>query len=100
MGVHPRSGLALGREHRLFFLGNELLAAGRYWEGIDYGGEFPTEPFASLARSIESRFFSMDIARTKSGEWIVMEVGDGQVTGLPDTIEATPFYATLADRLR
>ena len=99
VGVHPQSGLTLGRELRLFFLDGDLLASGRYWEGIEYEDDFRTEPFASVARSIESRFFSMDIARTKAGESIVIEIGDGQVTGLPDTIDATMFYQRLADRL-
>lgn len=99
VGFHPRSGLGLGREYRLFFLDGELLASGRYWKETEYDDEIPAEPFSSIATSIESRFFSIDIARTAAGEWIVIEIGDGQVTGLPDTIDATDFYRTLSTRL-
>jgi hypothetical protein len=58
--------------------------------------DFPLVPFDELARSINSRFFSMDNARTELGEWIVIEVGDGQVTGLPETVDAAAFYTSLA----
>lgn len=35
-----------------------------------------------------SPFVTTDVAKTISGEWIVIEVGDGQVSGLPDDLEA------------
>jgi hypothetical protein len=38
----------------------------------------------------------MDVAETAAGEWIVMEVGDGQVSGLPESIASSTFYAALA----
>jgi hypothetical protein len=41
----------------------------------------------------------MDIARTAAGEWNVMEVGDGQVSGLPDAITAMEFYRPLMTNL-
>ena len=96
VGTHSRSGLPLGREYRLFFVDGRFLAGGRYWDDVDYPDEFPTEPFATAAATLPSRFLSMDIAKTRSGEWIVMEVGDGQVSGLPDSIRALDFYARLA----
>lgn len=34
----------------------------------------------------------MDIAKTKLGEWIIIEIGDGQVSGLPDNADAKEFY--------
>ncbi len=70
------------RETRLFFLDGELI-----W------GE-PREPFVTLARSVPSRFFSMDIAPL--GErWIIVELGDGQVAGLPDDVDRDAFYRAL-----
>ncbi len=70
------------RERRLFFLDGELL----WGEG--------REPFLSLARTIPSRFFSMDIAPV-GDDWIIVELGDGQVAGLPDDADRDAFYTGL-----
>jgi hypothetical protein len=34
----------------------------------------------------------MDIARQKDGELIIIELGDGQVAGLPDKVDRNEFY--------
>lgn len=99
VGTHPQSGLALGREYRLFFLDGRLMIGGRYWDEADYSDEYPAEQFERLASRIPSRFFSMDIAKTKGGDWIVMEIGDGQVSGLPEAIDPREFYSRLAGRI-
>jgi hypothetical protein len=41
----------------------------------------------------------MDIARTVDGRWIIIELGDGQVAGLPDNCDIEDFYARLAERM-
>jgi hypothetical protein len=97
VGSHPISGLPLGREYRLFFVDGELLVGGRYWDGVAYADDYPLAPFEPLAKSIPSRFFAMDIAETAAGEWIVIEVGDGQVSGIPDSITPQRFYQRLAE---
>jgi ATP-grasp domain, R2K clade family 3 len=98
VGRHSRSGLMLGREYRLFFVDGRLLIGGRYWDDIDYDDNFPAEPFERIAAEISSPFFSMDIAKTAAGDWIVMEIGDGQVSGLPDALPAAEFYRRLMSR--
>jgi hypothetical protein len=40
----------------------------------------------------------MDVARRRDGEWIIVELGDGQVAGLPDSADPRAFYAALKDR--
>lgn len=99
VGRHPRSNLPLSREHRLFFLDGQLLAVGRYWEDAQYTDDVPVERLSELAARIDSRFFVMDIAKSVAGEWIVIELGDGQVSGLPATVDPTIFYRDLARRL-
>ncbi|WP_420852162.1 ATP-grasp domain-containing protein [Paenibacillus hamazuiensis] len=37
----------------------------------------------------------MDIAKTTSGEWTVIEIGDGQVSGLPSHADAEQFYKSI-----
>lgn len=100
IGTHARSGMPLTREFRLFFLDGDILAAFPYWEGVDYGEIRPPEqPFAEIGRAVRSRFFTMDIAQRTDGAWIVVELGDGQVAGLPDTADPADFYAALATHL-
>jgi hypothetical protein len=38
-------------------------------------------------------FFTVDAARLSNGSWIIMEVGDGQVSALPDGVSADAFWA-------
>jgi len=55
----------------------------------------PFEEFDGVASSITSPFFSMDVALTDTGDWIIVELGDGQVAGLPDSLEPSTFYQSL-----
>lgn len=93
IGAHPKSGMPLTKEFRLFFLYGQLIAQSKYWEDIDYKADnVDFAPFKTIAQTIESNFFTMDIAQRKNGEWIIMELGDGQVSGLPNSIDATNFF--------
>jgi hypothetical protein len=94
--THSKSGMPLKEEYRLFFCNHNLLGAYPYWEEGEYNAAQPdlTE-WIKLANCVESNFFSIDIARTKSGEWIVIELGDGQVAGIPDRITKREFYKAL-----
>lgn len=40
----------------------------------------------------------MDVAKKKNGDWIIMELGDGQVAGLPDNADKDKFYNSLKER--
>ena len=69
----------------LFFCNKKLVGIYDYWEEGEYNLSKPdTTEFEEIAKQIESNFFSMDIARQKNGELIIIELGDGQVAGLPD----------------
>jgi hypothetical protein len=37
----------------------------------------------------------LDIAKRKDGGWLIVELGDGQVAGLPDHANKGEFYAKL-----
>ena len=37
----------------------------------------------------------MDIVKTKNGNWVIVELGDGQVAGLPDNADRDSFYQAL-----
>ncbi|TLV04116.1 ATP-grasp domain-containing protein [Dyadobacter luticola] len=93
--IHSKSGMPLKQEYRLFFLYGKLLGFYDYWEEGEYSKKAipPLDFFKNIAKIIESNFFSMDVARTKNGEWIIIELGDGQVAGLPEKVDRFEFYS-------
>tara|TARA_Y100001978_G_C23650759_1_gene413264 strand:- start:44 stop:955 length:912 start_codon:yes stop_codon:yes gene_type:complete len=96
LAKHSKSGMPLSREYRIFFLKNEAIQSYNYWEEGDYEDRLVNLDFAQeLAQSIESNFFSMDIAKSQAGQWIIMELGDGQVSELPEDADPAAFYKTL-----
>jgi hypothetical protein len=100
LGTHARSGMPLTKEFRLFYLDGGLLACAHYWEDADYSGAGPPfDLFNELAQKLRSRFFSLDVAQRTDGAWRVIEMGDGQVSGLPEDLDPTDFYRTLAIRI-
>lgn len=100
LGSQSKSGMPLTREFRLFFLDGEVIQVSRYWEQGDYTGEAPPlAHFARLAAFVESRFFTMDVAKTTAGEWLVVELGDAQVAELPEDADAYDFFARLRPKL-
>lgn len=94
--IHSKSGMPLTEEYRLFFCNKKLIDIYDYWEEgtYDLNKPDPTE-FEAIAMLIDSNFFSMDIARQKDGTFIIIELGDGQVAGLPDKANRAEFYTKL-----
>jgi hypothetical protein len=98
--THAQSGMPLTKEFRLFWLDGEPLYTVEYWEDADYGGiDVPVELFRAIAQSIRSRFFAMDVAKRIDGDWLIIELGDAQVAGLPDHADRKRFYRGLQSRL-
>ena len=82
----------------MFFWQGELLTAAPSMPGSD-----PLEhrtTWEVVARRFQNPFLSIDVAREQSGAWLIIEIGDGGVTGLPMSIEAEDFYRALAERTR
>ncbi len=93
LAIHSKSGMPLTEEYRLFFFKHELKGLYDYWEEGTYAAEKPeVSKFVDMAKTINSNFFSMDIARQKNGELIIVELGDGQVAGLPERTNRFDFY--------
>lgn len=92
-------------EWRCFFLGNVLISYGYYWSHSHY--EKPKDlprkaiQFVNKIASIVSEFiefFVVDIAQTETGDWIVIELNDAQMSGLSD-INPNQFYRSLKEYL-
>ena len=97
VGVHPQSQMPLTAEWRLFFLRGELVLAAPYWEGNYEDLKLNVAPFLELARRLPNPFFTLDVAQKPDGEWMVVEMGDGGVSGLPNLDLAGEFYRKLRE---
>lgn len=99
IGNHPKSGMPMFNEYRVFFLNGKLMTLGHYWgDNIQAANPDLTSfaNFTALAADVDSNFFTMDIAETEEGDWIVIELGDGQVSGLQG-YDPYEFYCALKD---
>jgi len=93
---HSKSGMPLTKEFRLFVKNGQIISSFNYWDEGDYGNT--TADFAFLEEvipKIKSNFFSIDIAQKVPGEWVIVELGDGQVSGLPDNANKVAFYEAI-----
>ena len=97
---HSKSDLPITKELRIFFFNKKIVDVLNYWEEGNYGEvDVELEKFTKIAQNIESNFFTMDIAQKTTGEWIIIELGDGQVSGLPDNTNHYKFYNNLKNMI-
>lgn len=96
LAQHSKSGMPLTKEFRIFFLDGEPMYSVECWEEGDYQKLIPPiQYFSQLAKAVQSRFFTMDVAKRIDGDWMIIELGDGQVAGLPDNTDVMDFYQAL-----
>lgn len=97
------NGLNFTNEWRFFFLRDKLLTAGYYWSSADKAEEYNQsipkdgiEYAKNIANMVQYHvpFFVLDIAKTEKGDWIVVELNDGQMSGL-SMCDANQLYAGL-----
>jgi hypothetical protein len=83
------NGFPLGREYRAFLYKHELLTYGFYWD--DYPDPNPlvgetkhalVSTVIKAAKCVDVPFLSVDVGQLKNGNWVVIEIGDGQFSGL------------------
>lgn len=97
-GQHPQSKMPVAKELRAFVYKNDLLAVYQYWEGFKF--RYSNYEVEKLVREIvatfPSNFYTIDLALQKDKQWLVVEVGDGQVSSIP-TGDYLDFYQRLAE---
>lgn len=94
---HSVSGMPLTKEFRILVKEGKVIQAFNYWDEGNYEAISPNLSFLdSVIPSIKSNFFSVDIAQQKNGQWIIVELGDRQVSGLPDNADKAAFYKHLS----
>lgn len=97
---HSKSGMPLSEEYRVFVFDGRPLFTCNYWEEGEYDSQPPDRAsFETVMQNVPSRFFTMDLARTADGRWIIVELGDGQVSGL-QTAAPAAFYRALLGTVR
>lgn len=77
------------KEYRLFYLDGKIINI--FPQDIYEDKLIPTG-FISLIPSLNSNFYTVDIAEKEDDSWIIIEAGDGQVSGLPEYKDAKEFY--------
>ena len=95
---HHKCGMPLTKKFRLFIKNKKIISVYKYWDEGDYQEVEPAlDIFEDLIPKIKSNFFTMDIAQMLDGQWIIIELGDGQVAGLPDNADKQEFYSKLRE---
>jgi hypothetical protein len=85
------NGLPFTNEFRFFFFREQCLSYGYYWSSADDVSLGQLDPLAfELAHKVAKiaaehvPFFVLDLAETEEGNWILIEVNDGQQSGLSE----------------
>ena len=93
IGYHEQSGIPLSEEYRVFLYAGRILAIYDYWmEKADINISCEEYKWLqSVATKVRSNFITIDVARKEDGSLIIMELGDGQVSGLQQ-LKADVFY--------
>jgi hypothetical protein len=104
-------GLPVTKEFRFFICDEKVLCGAYYWsnhaEELEERGllpnvaEVPQDFLEKVMRKIgrKIRFYVVDIAQTADGDWIVIELNDGQMSGLSMN-DPKVLYGHLAAHLK
>jgi hypothetical protein len=98
------NGLPITNEWRVFCLGDKVVAGDYYWSNYPECKPCDWERLPNAAWyllndvmgivSQHTNFYVVDIAETERGEWILVELNDGQMSGL-SMIDAKGLYKRL-----
>jgi hypothetical protein len=98
------NGLPITNEWRAFCYQNRFVSIGYYWSNFSECKPYEWKNLPNKAAyliqdvmnivSKNTNFYVVDIAETESGDWIVIELNDGQMSGLSD-INPTELYSNL-----
>jgi len=85
------NGLPVTNEWRFFCLDKKIISSAFYWSNmadeLDLPAEVPEAATKLVEEALEKiwedvRFVVVDVAETEEGSWIVVELNDGQMSGL------------------
>ena len=93
IGYHEKSGMPISEEYRIFAYAGEIHTLNNYWnkaQEMNFSEE-ELEWIDGIITKLRSNFVTIDLARKENGELMIMELGDGQVSGLQE-IRDKDFY--------
>lgn len=86
--------LPITEEYRFFVCNNKIISGGYYWSNyvdefkdLDLNPNNVPEDFLNEVISCVGKncnFYTIDVAKTQNGNWIVIELNDGQMAGLSE----------------
>jgi hypothetical protein len=100
VGRHPKSGMPLSHEYRTYVYQGKVLLQAPYWE-VDYPKKVEPDPkfiemlIKEIGSKCGSQLYTIDTALKTDGSWTVIEIGDGQVSMLPDRADKDEFFRKL-----
>ncbi|WP_433326292.1 ATP-grasp domain-containing protein [Spirillospora sp. CA-294931] len=84
-----------GGEARVWWVDGEPALVGPHPDSPGLEPDPELDAVAPAVRTLGCRFITTDLARREDGQWRVVEVGDGQVSDLPSTVDPMDLYAHL-----
>lgn len=95
------NGIRFANEWRFFLFREHILSYGYYWSGLDdlnlpYINDkaftLIQECIKRIGASSKCNFYVLDIAETKNGDWILIEMNDASMSGLSENSPSTLYY--------
>lgn len=84
-------------EYRAFYYHNELMILMKSSNQSDACCKPPIELIHKY-KILDSPFFTLDFAQLEDDSWIIIESGDGQVSGITDSSQTETFYRMLKEK--
>ncbi|NJN96365.1 MAG: ATP-grasp domain-containing protein [Anaerolineales bacterium] len=95
------NGIPISNEWRFFVAENQIISKGFYWsshlEDIKESGQKIEEPDETLVKRIiekvgnNASFYVVDVAQKEDNSWMMVELNDGQMSGLSDNSPETLY---------
>lgn len=79
-------------EFRLFVLNGKIITSSQH-TGLSFGEQPNLDFISEIISKIDSNFYTIDIAELEDGQWVILETGDGQVSGLSSNQDQFIFYS-------
>lgn len=81
-------------EYRVFYANNKICSISKN-SNQDYMSPLPPEDFILKYKNLPSNYYTIDYAQLEDDSWIIIECGDGQVSGLSNTQDYSEYYKNL-----
>lgn len=81
-------------EYRVFYVNHNIATVCRNSSQATYLPS-PPQKLINQYKNLDSLFYTVDYAELENGSWIIIEAGDGSVSGLSPNQDAIHFFRTL-----